>query len=358
MTPDFNDDIALFHSYKTEFASFDAGNEENKPGDNEMISLKSVVCTGLAAVSFSWGCAYAENYPVKPVNVIVPYGPGNGLDQLSREYAHALQEQLNIPFVVENKEGAGGVVGAMAAARAAPDGYTIMVAAHPPYATAPLTQKNPGYEPLKSFAPIARVGSVPLILVTSSQSPITSFDVLKSYANENPGKANYASSGIGSPGQLNMEIIKNSTKMNIQEVPYKSTSQALTDVVAGHVLVSIVSAPAAEQLVASGKLRVLGVGSLERLKKFPDVPTLTELIHKPGYEAHVWYGFFAPAGTSQERINKLYTEVKKAYSSKQVASAMERLSIVPQLQDPQAFSASLRQDYDVARQLIQSLNDK
>ena len=299
----------------------------------------------------------AQDYPNKKIQLVVPYSAGSGVDLLARSFGQALQAQLNVPIVVENREGATGTIGSQSVARAPADGYTFMVNANPPFAVAPLSIQPPPYEVNTSFAPIARVGSVPLVLITGMDSPVKSFAQLKDHANANPDKATYASTGNGSPGQLNMEAVKLLVGMKIDEVPYKSSTQALTDVIGGHILASIVSLPAADQLIQTGKVRVLAVGSKERLKKFPDVPTLAELVGQKDFEASVWYGFLAPANTPRERIDVLLAAITKAYGAKEVRDSMTTLSIIPELQPPAEFAASLRKDTDSARKMM-ALIDK
>lgn len=292
----------------------------------------------------------------KALQLIVPYGPGNGLDLLAREFAEVLRSQTSSNVVVENREGAGGVVGTSYAARLPTDGRSIMMTANPPFAIAPLLQKTAAYDPLSSFVPIARVGSVPLVLIASSHSPFTSFEQMKQYVSAHPDKANYASSGIGSPGQVYTELLKKATGLAIQEVPYKSTSQALVDVIAGNVLVSLVSVPAAAPHLKSGALRVLAIGSSQRHPDFPEVPTFAEAIGQPGFEAGVWYGFFAPSGTSADTVRKLFDDIAKAQAAPGIRALMRRSSVIPQLQTSAEFAASLKADVALARQLIETAN--
>jgi tripartite-type tricarboxylate transporter receptor subunit TctC len=299
--------------------------------------------------------ASAQTAP-EPMQLIVPYGPGNGLDLLAREFAEVLRTQLGTTVVVENREGAGGVVGTSYAARAPANGRAMLVTAHPPFASAPLVQKTAAYDPLKSFLPVARVGSVPLVAVTSSRSPLKSFADIAPYLKANPDKGSYASSGIGSPGQIYTELIKKATGLPLQEVPYKSTSQALTDVIGGQVMLSLVSYPAASQHIKNGALRLLAVGSPIRLKDYPDVPTMAEAIGQPGFEAGVWYGFLLPAAASAETVRRLHAEIAKALVAPSVVAMMERSSISPHLQSPSEFAASLRTDVEVARKLLGSTN--
>ena len=214
-------------------------------------------------------------------------------------------------------------------------------------------QKDPAYDPVSSFMPVARLGSVPLVLVTAGASPFRNWQEMAAYFKANPDKANYAASGVGSPGQLFTVLIKLATGLPLQEISYKSTAQAMTDVLAGQVQVSLVSVPAAAQHIKAGTLRPLAMGSKERLNQYPELPTLAELIGQPGFEASVWYGILAPVGTPADRINKLYAEFAKASAAPRIVEFMNRVSITPQLQAPAAFAASIRNDAAVARKMIE-----
>jgi tripartite-type tricarboxylate transporter receptor subunit TctC len=296
--------------------------------------------------------AQTETYPSRTIRLIVPYSAGSGVDVLARTYGHALQKELNATTVVDNREGATGIIGSQAVARAAPDGYTIMVNASPPFSVAPLSQKPVPYDVLTAFTPIARVGSVPLVMITAAESPVKSFAQLREQAHARPAEASYASTGNGSPGQLYMELVKSTIDMRLTEIPYKSSAQALTDVVAGHILASLVSLPAAEPLIEQGRLRVLAVGSRDRLKRYPDAPTLAEALKSPGLEASVWYGFLAPANVPADRVELLYKAVAKVFGSEEVRSSLNTLGIVPELQAPAEFAASLRRDTVEARRML------
>lgn len=306
------------------------------------------------ALAFSTSViAQTDKFPNDRVMVVIPYSPGNGLDLLGREFADELQNQVGVPFVIENREGAAGVIGTQHAARAKADGHTLLFTANPPFATSPFSLDKPPYDPLTSFIPVARVGSVPLALVTAPQWPIQNMEQLKDYVKKNPGKANYASAGVGSPGQIYGEKLNQAMGTQLQDVRYRATGQALVDVMAGNVLVSIVSVTAAEPHVKAGKLRMLAVGSKKRLAGFPEVPTLAEATGQKDFEAGVWYGFFAPAGTPKDRVNALYAQVAKVAASQRLQAFMARVSMVPELLDPAAFATQLAADVNSSRRLVE-----
>ncbi|VTU30678.1 Bug family tripartite tricarboxylate transporter substrate binding protein [Variovorax sp. PBL-E5] len=306
-----------------------------------------------AAAAFALCAGAQDAYPTKRIQLVVPFASGNGIDQLAREYAEVLRTELKQPVVVENREGAGGIIGGTVVMRAAPDGYTAMVAAHPPFAIATLLQKTPAFDASSSFEPVARVGAVPLVAVTASSMPFKTWQEMAAYFRAHPDKANYAASGVGSPGQLFTQLIKAKTGLPLQEISYKSTAQALTDVLAGQVQVSLVSVPAAAEHIRTGALRLLAVGSSKRLAAYPDTPTIAELIGQPGFEASVWYGFLMPAGTPAARVNKFYDEIAKASATPRIVEFMARASIVPGLQNPQQFAKSIHDDVETARKMIQ-----
>ncbi|MEJ8851240.1 tripartite tricarboxylate transporter substrate binding protein [Variovorax rhizosphaerae] len=309
-----------------------------------------LVALASALVSVQAYCQ-TEVYPSRGVRMLVPYSAGSGVDLLARSFAHGMEGKLKNPVVVENREGATGLIGTQAAARSPADGYTLLANANPPFMVAPLSLQPPPYDVLKAFAPVARIGSVPLVMIIAADSPVKGFAQLRDYAKAHPDKATYSSTGNGSPGQLFMETVKATTGLQLREVPYKSSTQALTDLIGGQVLTSIVSLPAADQLIQNGRLRVLAVGSRERLARFPDAPTLSEVLGSP-LEASVWYGFLVPAGVAPEKIALLHSAVATVFDTEEARKSMQTLGIIPDLQSPTQFAASLRQDAEAARRML------
>jgi tripartite-type tricarboxylate transporter receptor subunit TctC len=290
--------------------------------------------------------------------MVVPYSPGNGLDLLGREFAEILQGRLHVPVIVENREGAAGVIGTQYAMRANPTGYTLLFTANPPFLTSPYVMDKPAYNPVSSFVPVARVGSVPLVLVTAAKWPIKNFEQLRHFVKNDPKIASYASAGAGSPGHIYGELLNQAAGLQLQEIRYKATGQALTDVISGTVLVSLVSVPAAAQHIKSGALTALGIGSKQRLADFKDVPTLAEFLGQKDFQASVWYGFFAPAGTPPTHVETLYGEIAKAVDSKRMNAFMERQYMVPELLSPSEFAQALRRDIDTSQKLIERSKSK
>lgn len=284
--------------------------------------------------------------------LVVPHAAGTGVDAVARGFSPALQKIFETGVVVENRVGANGAIGSVGVAKAKGDGSTLMLNASPPFVTFPFTQATPSYDAVKDFKPVARVGTVPMVLVVSADSGIKTFDQFLAYVKANPGKANYASPGSGSAGYLAMERLKALKSVQVQEVLYKSTPQSLVDVSGGHVLSAFSSVPAVAALVEAGKLRPLAIGSTRRMQQFPDVPTLAELTGDKQFLALVWYGFLAPAGTPPETVARLYGAISTAYGTEAVQQAMRSQGILPELQAPAEFERSLAAEYKAAATLL------
>jgi len=286
--------------------------------------------------------------------IVVPYAAGNGLDLLARTLGDALRVQSGTPVVVVNKGGSGGVIGTAFVAHAPADGRTVLMHAHPPFGTAPLFQKPAAYDPRTSFIPVARIGSVPMVLVTSPRSPIKTFDEMKKLVITSPKRANYASSGIGSPGQIYTEMLKAAAGLAITEIPYASPAQAQVDVMSGEVLVSMISMPAAKPHLQSGALSLLAVGSPRRLPEYPQVPTMAEVTGRPDFEAGISYAVFVPTGTPPRAVEQLYADVAKAYATPGVKAWLEQNNVSGTLQSPSEFSAWLNADLTGMTKLVES----
>lgn len=316
-------------------------------------TLKSLLVVALAAPAV----ALAQAFPSKPIKIIVPFGAGSGTDLLARVVGERLSETLGQPVVAENREGAGGMVGAQATQKSPADGYTIMMAANP-FVVAPHLQAKLPYDVIRDFAPVAKLGVLPMALVTSSASPYRSVTELVAFAKANPGKLNYANSGKGSPSHLETEMIKQTLGLQIQDIPYKSVGQAMTDTLAGVVGIYFPVVPAALGHHNAGKLRILGIGSRKRISQAPEVPTLAEALGKPGYEANVWYGFVAPAGTPQDAIAKLQDAILKALAHPVARERIEKSGTEIEAGSAADFGALLKRENDKWGQLVTSLGLK
>lgn len=255
------------------------------------------------------GIAGAQSYPTKTVKVIIPFPPGGTLDTLGRTLAAKLGEQLGQTFVVENRPGGNGVIGADVVAKAQADGYTLLFNAST-FTTAPMTMKSVPYGVTKDFAPIALVAKAPLSVAVNKNLPITDIKSLMTYAKANPGKMTFAVGSIGSAGHLSTEMLKRSGGLEYVIVPYKGTAPAFQDLIGGQIDGFIDPILGSLQYHKNGMLRVVAVTSAARAPSLPEVPTVGETI--PGYEFYSWYGLWGPAKLSGELVQKLNTEVNKA----------------------------------------------
>lgn len=257
------------------------------------------------------GTCFAQTYPTRAVRVIIPFPPGGTLDTLGRTLAQKLSDQMGQPFVVENKPGGNGTIGADVVAKAPADGYTLLFNAST-FTTAPMTMKQVPYSVVKDFAPVALVAKAPLSVAINKNLPITDVKSLITYAKANPGKMTFAVGSIGSAGHLSTELLKKSGGMDYTVVPYKGTAPAFQDLIGGQIDGFIDPILGSLQYHKNGMLRVIAVTSNARTPNLPDVPTVSESI--PGYEFYSWYGLWAPAKLPSDIKTRLNEEVNKALS--------------------------------------------
>ena len=272
-------------------------------------SLMRPLALGLMAAVLLAGPAQAQDYPNRQVTFVVPYPAGGGLDLLARLIGQRLAERLGKPFVVENRAGAGTVIGANSVAKAAPDGYTIMLGTSTPFAINVTLHKNLPYDPAKDFAPIALTSNAPFMLLVNPLLPIHSVGDLVAYVKARPGQLSYGSAGPGSPQHLSMELLKTMTGINVGHVPYRGDAPALSDVVAGHIPMMFGEPTPILPLLREGKVRALAVSSSTRLAPVPDIPTVAEA-GVPGFNMVSWQMIVAPAGTPKEVVGRLHREIK------------------------------------------------
>jgi len=270
--------------------------------------------TLIKAAVLALGCAvlpaaFAQSYPARPVRVVIPFPPGGTLDAVGRMLAQKLSEQTGQAFVIENKPGGNGIIGADIVAKAPADGYTLLFNAST-FTTAPMTMKSTPYGVVKDFAPVALVAKAPLSVAINKNLPITDIKSLVAYAKANPGNMSFAVGSIGSAGHLSTELLKRSDNLNFMIVPYKGTAPAFQDLIGGQIAGFIDPILGSLQYHKSGMLRVVAVTSSTRTPNLPDVPTVAETI--PGYEFYSWYGLWGPAKLPADITAKLNTEVNKA----------------------------------------------
>ena len=264
----------------------------------------------------------AQDYPTRPVHLIVPYTPGTGADILARLLGPKLGERWKVGVPTENKPGATGNIGADFVAKAAPDGHTLLFVATS-FGTTPALQKSLPFDPVKSFEPVALVATSGLVVVANPQLPARSMKEFIEFAKRQPGKLHYSSPGNGGPQHLAMELIKLETGMDIVHVPYKGAAGALADVVGGHVQAMISAVQTAYPHVQSGKLRALAIMSAERSPAYPEVPTMREQ-GLTDLEVETWYGAFAPAGTPAAVLAKINADINTVLKDRQIREALEK----------------------------------
>jgi len=284
------------------------------------------------------GVHAAADWPTRPVRLIVPFPPGGSTDILGRSIAQKLQEALGQPFVVENKGGAGGSIGATEVARAAPDGYTLLMGHIGTLAINPSLYPDLAYDPVKSFAPVALIARVPNVLVVNPAVPARDVQQLVALAKAKPGALRYASGGNGSAAHIAMEYFKLRTQTDIGHIPYRGTSPAVTDVMSGQVEIIMTGVPAVLQQVKAGKLRALAVSSRSPVASMPDLPTIAAS-GVPDFEAIQWYGIVAPARTPAAVIALLNAEVGRALQTPALKARLDAEGAEAAPTTPEAFGA-------------------
>ncbi len=308
---------------------------------NRWASRAAAAAVVILTAGFS-GVALAQaGYPDKPVRLIVPFPPGGGTDILGRIVGDKLSTTQGWKVVVENKAGAGGTVGLDAAAKAKPDGYTLVIAQTSNLSIAPSIMSGLPYDPVKNFAPVRLIAAVPLAIVVGANSPIKSMADLVAAAKATPGKLLFASPGNATVAHLTGELFQKTAGIKYTHVPYKGTAQALPDVISGRASFFVASIESATAQVKSGQLRAIAVTSLARAPQWPDVPTVAESGF-PGFEAITWFGVAVPAGTPAPIIARLDAEVAKVLDAPDVK---ERLNGKVDI-GPAAFAALIKSDHD------------
>jgi tripartite-type tricarboxylate transporter receptor subunit TctC len=315
------------------------------------VVLLSLACALLAALP---GRAGAEPYPSKPVRIIVPYGPGGGVDIVARILAQELSEQWKTSAYVENRDGAGGLIGIMAAANAAPDGYTLLMASTG-VTVLPWLQPAPPYDPAKDFIAVTRISLHPLLLITAKDAPYKSLKELIAYAEANPGKLNYATSGKGAASHLEIELIKEKYGLDLTDVPYKSFGQAMSDTMTGRVAFYLPGYAAGLQQVRSGNARALGTSANKRSALLPDVPTFAEELGEPDYEASISYGILVPAHTPADIVEKLHREIAEVAKNPELRKKVEEVGGEVAVATPAQYGKEISDDSAKWRKLVKSI---
>ena len=302
--------------------------------------------------------AQAQTYPTKAIRLLVPQAPGGGNDTMARMIGQKLTLTLKQQFAIDNRAGAGGMIAAELAAKAPPDGYTLLLANVATMAIIPNVQKKPPYDPLKDFEPISLIAQAPLLVVVHPSLPVKSMKDLIALAKAKPGQVNYASNGIGSSTHLATELFVMMAGIKLTHVPYKGLSPALTDVLSGQVPLMFSSAVAMMPHVKAGKLRAIGTTAAKRSSSQPEIPTVAEAAGLKDYEAGSWYGLAAPAGTPRAIVDLLNRETVAAMKLPDIIERLSFEGVIPVGNSPEEFAAYIRKEHARIGRVIRASDAK
>jgi tripartite-type tricarboxylate transporter receptor subunit TctC len=295
----------------------------------------------------------AQAWPTRPVRIINGFPAGGPSDILARIVAERLQEAIGQPFVVENRPGATGAIGAQAVATAPPDGYTLLVTPSSTHAVAPNTTKLP-WDPQKDFTPIAMVGNVTTVLVVTPGLPVRTVPELVAYAKANPGKLNYGTPGRGSNLHLGMEMLKQMAGIDVVHVPYKGVTNAQTDLMSGQIQVMLDNIVSVLPHVQAGRIRAIAVSAGRRSAVFPEMPTVAETY--PGYEVNAWAALLGPAGMPKDIVATLHAETMRAVARDDVKARFATLGVEPMIMSPEQTGAFMRAERERWAKVIREAN--
>ena len=311
-----------------------------------LLAVLSLVCATLAC---------GQGYPNRPVKVIVPWPPGQATDIAARLMAQKLQEALGQPFVIDNKPGAGGMIGTDAAAKSAPDGYTLLAASSGPVSIMPNLQKIP-YEPLKDLAPVALICRNPFALVVHPSFPANNVREFIALVKASPDKYTFSSSGTGATAHMFSELFNSMAGLQARHVPYKGTAPAITDIINGQITYTIETVAATAAHVKSGRLKALGVSTAQRAGALPDVPTIAEAAGLTDYDVAAWIGYAAPAGTPREVLQRLAREMNKIVQVPDMREKMVQMGLDPASTALEEMGGFLKREQDRYAAIIKAAN--
>ncbi len=314
--------------------------------------LTTLAC--LSAIVTMPTMAWAQAYPSKPIRLVVPFTPGGSTDILARAIGQELGKAWNVSVVVENVPGAGGSIGADRVAKAAPDGYTLLMGHIGTLAVNPSLYPKLPYNPLKDFAPVAWVANVPNVLVLHPATKANSMKEFVAFAKSNPGRLNYGSGGNGSAANLATEYLKMRTNISLVHIPYRGTAPAVTDLVAGQTQVLFTGVPAVIGQIRNGQLKAVAVSGKQRVEALPDVPTVNEALGMNDFEADQWYGVVAPTGTPAEIISKLNEGINAALNSAELKRRLSAEGAVANPTTPAAFGRYIASEIERWKPVITS----
>jgi tripartite-type tricarboxylate transporter receptor subunit TctC len=314
------------------------------------VALAGGTAAALAA-SASSGAAQ-ENWPQRQVVVVVPFTAGGTTDMFGRIFAQAMQAKYGQPFIVENKAGAGGTVGAAAAAQAAKDGYTLFVGTASTHAIAPYVYKRTGYNAETDFQPISLFAQLPNLLVVSPKMPVKTFPEFIAHLKANSGKLSYGSSGIGASNHLPAEMIANHAGATMAHVPYRSSGDIMNAIAGGHIDLAFDNMTLAWPQAEAGTVRAIAVTSKDRSPTAPDVPAIAETI--PGFDVATWHGLFAPAGVPRQIVDKIAADVKEIYSRPDVIAKLKAVGAVAAPNTPDEFTRFAAAEREKYRDIVKA----
>jgi tripartite-type tricarboxylate transporter receptor subunit TctC len=316
---------------------------------------RAIGCTALLAAVVEYAPAWAESYPNRPLRFIVAFAAGGAADLLARTLAQKLSERLDQQVVIDNRAGAGGVIGMQIAARSPADGYTLLMGSSSTMAIAPALYADPGYDPVRNYSAVTEAAIVPIILVVHPSVPARSVAELIQYAKARPGELSYASSGAGATPHISGELFRRIAGIELVHVPYKGGGEAVAAVLGGHVQMSFGAVSTALPHLKTGKLRALGITSLKRLSAVPDVPTIAES-GLPGYEVVQWFGVFVPSGTPKAIVAKLNRELTDTLALQEVRDRYSMQGVEPTSSTPEAFDAYVKVEVVKWKKLLKEMN--
>jgi tripartite-type tricarboxylate transporter receptor subunit TctC len=323
-------------------------------GERNVPARTAVRAALVAFISLVCGPALAQDYPNRPVKVVVPFAAGGGTDALARYINKGMEQRLGQPFIVENRGGSGTTLGATAVARAEPDGYTIMLGTASTFAVAPGLYKRLAYDPTRDFSPIMLVATVPFVLTVNPSLGVNSVQELVALAKRKPGELSYASAGVGAVHHIFCELFMSMTGIDMKHVPYRGGGQAINDVVAGHVPVYFADAGPAAPLIASGKLTALGVTTDKRTANLPNVPTLHEA-GVIGYEANTWQMMVGPAQMPAPVVTKLNKALADFMRTPQAQQHFISLGMQPMTGTPEQAHEYIRVEAERWTKIIKGI---
>ena len=306
----------------------------------ERLRILFSVLAAMAAWFAPGASPAAADYPTKPIRLVIPYTPGGPTDLVGRAVAAKLQDALGQQIIVDNRAGGGGVIATEIVARAPADGYTVLLGTPGQLVTLPLLTAKLPYDAVRDFAPVTQVVTSPQVLVANGKLPVATVAELITYVKARPGQLNYASVQTGGTGHLGMELLKQSTGIEMLHVPYKGTAPALTEMIAGQVQLMFTSLPTVQPHVTAGRLKLLATGAARRTPAIPDTPTMSETI--PGFELVTWYAVFVPHRTPAAIVNRLHGVLVKILLSSEIERQFAQNGVEPANSTPQQLAAYMR----------------